>query len=459
MSTEVVFNVDKYESLTPKKKLEYLNELLKDKNFKDIFMKIYDREFKCGVNVSKKEMKKLLENTSAGDKCDYTRILQALDKLLSIRQGLRKEAIRKSTHRFTKHELYLLLAIVRKDLGIGYKQACKLVNNKELKYYPIMLAHKFTSLESIKNHVNDRVLLDKRYIHIQPKLDGMRLLYIPKDRVFVTRNQDVLNINSNPNLRYVIDSVDKIGEWISKYGIDIEDFVLDGEVFAGNWNDTMTIVNTKNPLDDEFVRKLNYYVFDLIPYYDFINFNFDTGIVTEEIFDSRYNTIMQYIGGVRNNKELSNNRNVKFIKSVIIDKDKLDINTLNSYMDLLVGKYNFEGAMIKFGDEYYYEGRKLAWLKLKPENELDAVIIDILEGDGRFANTCGALLCKSIINNKEITFKVGSGLTDELRDKIWQERDKLIGKIVEINYQELTKDNIPRFPIFKRFRFDKNSIM
>jgi ATP-dependent DNA ligase len=48
-------------------------------------------------------------------------------------------------------------------------------------------------------------------------------------------------------------------------------------------------------------------------------------------------------------------------------------------------------------------------------------------------------------------YGVGSGFTQEERERIWQDRDNLQGKFVEVFYQHLTPAHVPRFPIFKCF--------
>lgn len=70
------------------------------------------------------------------------------------------------------------------------------------------------------------------------------------------------------------------------------------------------------------------------------------------------------------------------------------------------------------------------------------------------ADTLGALVVKHCKTGVE--FKVGSGFNpDSLRDKIWANRDKYLGKI--ITYKSFTQTGVkdkPRFPIYKGVRQD-----
>ena len=56
---------------------------------------------------------------------------------------------------------------------------------------------------------------------------------------------------------------------------------------------------------------------------------------------------------------------------------------------------------------------------------------------------------------------VGSGFELSMRDEIWNNKDKYIGKIAKIQYFEVTKNQKDdkeslRFPVFKEWRFDKD---
>lgn len=46
----------------------------------------------------------------------------------------------------------------------------------------------------------------------------------------------------------------------------------------------------------------------------------------------------------------------------------------------------------------------------------------------------------------------GSGLSEAQRIQYWHDKDSLLGKCITFKYQELSKDQVPRFPVFKGFR-------
>jgi DNA ligase-1 len=115
-----------------------------------------------------------------------------------------------------------------------------------------------------------------------------------------------------------------------------------------------------------------------------------------------------------------------------------------------------EGVMINICDATYEFGRTWNLMKVKKMNTLDLEIVGFEEGSGRLEGTLGAILVRYKNGN---TVKVGSGFSDTLRAEIWQDRDKWLGAIVEIQYFEETTNADGgislRFPIFKDLRLDK----
>ena len=66
-------------------------------------------------------------------------------------------------------------------------------------------------------------------------------------------------------------------------------------------------------------------------------------------------------------------------------------------------------------------------------------------------------MCEGEDQGKRIRVNVGSGFSEELRDEIWNNRDKVVGRVVEIKGDALTMDQNQvtwslRFPVFVQFR-------
>lgn len=63
-------------------------------------------------------------------------------------------------------------------------------------------------------------------------------------------------------------------------------------------------------------------------------------------------------------------------------------------------------------------------------------------------NTLGSLVLKY----GDTTFNVGTGFTDALRDEIWFNQDKYLGKLASIRYMSVGQAILPRVPSFQGFR-------
>lgn len=132
-----------------------------------------------------------------------------------------------------------------------------------------------------------------------------------------------------------------------------------------------------------------------------------------------------------------------------------DIAEITKYLEELTSAGE-EGVMINICDALYEFKRTTNLLKVKKMNTLDLEIVGVEEGEGRLAGTLGAIHVRYRDGN---IVKVGSGFSDWHRNEIWQNQIYYIGKIVEIQYFEETKNDKGgvslRFPIFKDIRLDK----
>jgi DNA ligase-1 len=99
-----------------------------------------------------------------------------------------------------------------------------------------------------------------------------------------------------------------------------------------------------------------------------------------------------------------------------------------------------EGLMLRQPGSTYERTRSTTLLKVKTFLDAEATVTGYEAGAGRHKGRVGALVAR-FGNGKE--FKVGTGLKDKQR-----ENPPPVGSIINVKYQELTKDGIPRFPVF-----------
>ena len=113
----------------------------------------------------------------------------------------------------------------------------------------------------------------------------------------------------------------------------------------------------------------------------------------------------------------------------------------------------FEGAVAKNLNEPYHWERASNWLKLKFEDSLDLEIVDVYNGTGRNEHRLGGFVVK--MADGKTTVKIGGGYSDAQRDEFWAKRAEIVGKVMEVKFQEKTKDGSLLFPVFVKLREDK----
>lgn len=123
-----------------------------------------------------------------------------------------------------------------------------------------------------------------------------------------------------------------------------------------------------------------------------------------------------------------------------------------------------EGIMLNRVDRNYEHKRTDALLKYKQVQFMDMRVIDLYSGTGKYEGLVGGICCAMTTDDKKmITCDVGSGLSDAQRIEWAKDPFKIVGKIVQIGYHELTQseENIGthnyslRFPRLIKVRTDK----
>ena len=160
--------------------------------------------------------------------------------------------------------------------------------------------------------------------------------------------------------------------------------------------------------------------------------------------------------------------------------DPIQINNekdLLVYLETCLAK-GYEGVMIRDPNGKYKHGRSTVkegiLLKIKKFFDDEAILIDVIEkmhnandlDQDEFGyakrrsckenfvpcGTAGSL----VLNWNGIEFRVGfgPGITDAIKQDIWDRREELKGEITKFSYQELSKDGVPRFGKMLEFRHE-----
>ena len=325
--------------------------------------------------------------------------------------------------------------ILIKDLRCGVSE--KTVNsvakkNKFGKYmvpvFTCQLAH------DSANH--EKKLVGKKMLEV--KLDGVRTLAIvhPDGKV------DMLSRNGKEftNFGHIQEEISAV----VKQDPPPYPLVLDGEVMSENFQDLMKQVHRKGSAD---AKDAVLHLFDFIPLEEFKKGKWDK---TQTLRTAMLKAWYQ--------KHETNLNAVRVLDHEIVNLDTPEGQTTYTEVNKRAVQGGYEGIMIKDLEAPYECKRSHAWLKLKPFIEVSLEIKATEEGTGRNVGKLGALICEGVDDGKKIKTNVGSGLSDDNRDKFWQSKDKLIGQIVEVRADAITKNQDSedeyslRFPRFMRFR-------
>ncbi|MEN8265045.1 MAG: DNA ligase, partial [Nitrospirota bacterium] len=105
-----------------------------------------------------------------------------------------------------------------------------------------------------------------------------------------------------------------------------------------------------------------------------------------------------------------------------------------------------EGLILRKPGSLYSTGRSSEVLKVKSYYDMEALVLEHMEGTGRNRGRMGSLLVELPDKTR---FKIGTGFSDEERIN-----PPPIGSIITFKYYGYYKSGIPKFPSFLRIRKD-----
>ena len=108
----------------------------------------------------------------------------------------------------------------------------------------------------------------------------------------------------------------------------------------------------------------------------------------------------------------------------------------------------FRSRVYRINPDYYYDGTSVstcAW-RHKQWFETEGVIIAVGQGVGKREGMLGRLVVQiTLYDGRQVRLSVGGGkeLTNTQLTKMWLDRDKLLGMMATIKYQELSIHSTP----------------
>jgi DNA ligase-1 len=310
--------------------------------------------------------------------------------------------------------------ILIKDLRCG--TGAKLINKVQADTIPLfgcMLAH-----DGAKH---PKKIAGECYVEY--KYDGVRVIAIVQNGSATLHSRNGKLLENFPHIE----------EALSKP--EFEGLVFDGEVMSEDFQTLMKQVHRKEgaQTEDSYLA-----VFDMLTLEEF-----DSGGTSKNAIERRQRIV--------NLSDLFTYR-IQLVDATLIDMDSEEGQAKFQAMNKRALDEGYEGLMIKPVSEGYKCKRSHAWLKIKPFIEVTLKVVELEEGTGKNEGLLGALVVEGEDDGKFFRLNVGSGLTDENREQIWENQDKVIGQLVEIRADAATQSQDAddvwslRFPRFKTFR-------
>lgn len=277
--------------------------------------------------------------------------------------------------------------------------------------------------------INKVKLNDNEWFSLSQKLNGVRGTFF-EGKLISRQGKEFVGLD------HIIDD-------ISKLIPNAEQWVLDGELIrkntdgiSDNENFRMTagIINQ----EDGDKSSIQFVIFDVLPKDEFLRG--ESSLTYQDRIESlRYFQIRIFMD------DLESLDVVDLLYSGT-DKSMIDI-----FLEKMIAEGK-EGLMLN-RDSKYFRKRHNGILKVKQFYTVDLEIIDLEEGTGRLKGTLGAF----VVRYKDNILNVGSGMTDEQRREYWDNREALIGRVIEVKYKEESRDKGSgrfslQFPIFVQLR-------
>jgi DNA ligase-1 len=363
-----------------------------------------------------------------------------------------RDAVAEMSERFDSDEWNLFLApILRRDMRSGISSTTvNKICKKTVYEIPIFTCQLATNSEGRPEMKGSK--------RLEPKLDGVRVLmmvipaggtgkaagqvtcYSRNGKVF--ENFEHIEDQIRDNISEIVAAANKVTELSS--GTLKKGFLLDGEVVGNSFQELMRQARRKENVSAE---DSVFHIFDILPIDDF----------KRGYWNAQLRKRIALLDAMQ--PAIDKMPNVELLPHLMVDLDTHEGKSqIDRYAKDMVTA-GFEGIMIKNLEAPYVCKRSTDWMKWKPTITVDLEVIGLEEGTGRNKGRLGALVCNGVDDGKEITVNAGSGFSDPERVSLWEDRNMIFGRTVEIMADAITQNQDGtyslRFPRFVRFRDDK----
>lgn len=350
---------------------------------------------------------------------EYETIFDILDLL---RTNNINDEYRKITYDFINKQepevkdLYKKMLFKDLDVGVGVKTINSVFSGL-IPEFNVQLAHNYSDYVAFCHN---------RRCTVTEKLDGHRAIIMKHKGVttIFTRGGKAMT-----NVDYIIEDAKNLPD----------DYVYDGELLPLNietkgreYQQISKILKSHYPTE-----KAVFHMFDVIPVEDF----------RRQQCDIKYGDRKALLKTFEDTTYI---KKINFLFEGIFNKFQLDYIYKTKVADLS------EGLMINFDNGMYEFKRTKSLLKVKNFDVIDCIVTGIERGRGKNAKILKSITIRFEHNGQQYFCKCGSGFSQDERVRYGANETKIVGKVVEIQYFDITLNDSGeyslRFPVFKRIR-------
>lgn len=258
----------------------------------------------------------------------------------------------------------------------------------------------------------------------QPKLDGIRCISRCENNKVTLWFRSGKQVKTMEHIAKALENVMYNGE------------IFDGELYLHNadFNKLGGSIRRDKNMDIKEAEKVEYHIYD-VP-----RIKVNNKLLLEST------PFIQRFSAFEKRKVIS--PIITVTTNIIIDEEEM-LAKFAEYIDK-----GYEGIMIRNTNSPYEQKRSYNLLKYKEFNEDEYKIVGYEEGRGLLAGTVGSFICE-LPNGEKFKAKLKGQNVTELLKAYYEDPKIFMGKYLTVQYQGLSKDNVPRFPVGKIIRFDK----
>lgn len=256
--------------------------------------------------------------------------------------------------------------------------------------------------------------------YIQPKLDGHRCIAVYEDGKVELFSRQRKRITGLPHVEEAL---------VNLMAGSPEKVIFDGELYSHDYKNNFEELTShiRNEEPKEGYQIVQYHIYDLV--------------VSGLPFKERALKLLTNLG---NSTDLVDSDVLKLVETLQCEESEVS-NFFKQFRS-----QGYEGAILRNFNGLYVGTRSYDLQKVKEFADDEFEIVGVEEGRGKMKGH--AIFVCHTHEGKEFKAKM-KGPMEKLME-YYQNSENYIGKKVTVQFQEYTKDGIPRFPVAIRFKED-----